>query len=548
MSDAVPTIDCFDVYVHVGPDDAGEEGWKRRIILDSWSNPGVDPGGKIKKPERKKSRNDKKGKSIDEFQETDFLFTSGSNIVAGSWENIINFQFADLSAVAPFRYHSVRSLGWMLYAVCHLRNRMYCRIQEAVFEALLQYFEVDSMEDVQNALKLNLVNRGFIDKTIRPVKATDRWQPNEGMIGMGWGLTQECMEQNAKSWTANPTSQQKKERETNFQRMADLQAINALVSAGITQAYQYKAPEHRETFRRLCIKDSRDPLARRFQARCMDQGVPAELLYDPNRWDVQCERMVGAGNQTLEMLINQQLMEWRAAFEPEAQRVILRDATFSLTKDPQKALELVPEAKATFSSAGERAASDVSKLLQGIPLQPLEGVSELEYTASMLKILAGRVQAGMKRGGMVEPKELQGLEAIAKVIGTHLQSLSKDEQNKDVVRKLADGLKELANLIKAFRQRLEEAMKKQQQNGQSQVDPKTVAKIKEMQMTGAAKREEQAKKAGQKRAEDEVAFQQQMHQDLAEHHANLLKTDMEAAATIRRGMFDGDDEESETSE
>jgi len=41
----------------------------------------------------------------------------------------VAFQFADLSAVAPFRYHSVRSLGWLLYAVINLQNRLRCKFQ-----------------------------------------------------------------------------------------------------------------------------------------------------------------------------------------------------------------------------------------------------------------------------------------------------------------------------------------------------------------------------------------------------------------------------------
>jgi hypothetical protein len=36
--------------------------------------------------------------------------------VGDTWQNLITFQYADLSAVAPFRYHSVRSLGWMTNA------------------------------------------------------------------------------------------------------------------------------------------------------------------------------------------------------------------------------------------------------------------------------------------------------------------------------------------------------------------------------------------------------------------------------------------------
>jgi hypothetical protein len=547
-SDRCPTIDCFDVYGYV--DDGKETGWVRRIILDSWSNPGFDPGGKVNPPQRKKDRYDSEKKSIDDTQRDDFLYSSGETKVADSWQKIMCFQFADLSAVAPFRYHSVRSLGWMLYAVCHLRNRMFCKIQEAGFEALLQYFEVDSMDDVQKALKIELGPFGVIDKTIRPVPASERWQPNVGLVELVAGMTQQVMDQNAKSFTANPTQQQQKQRETNFQRMADLQAINALVSAGINQAYQYKAVEYREIFRRLCIRGSRDVNAQRFQARCLAQGVPEDLLYHPEKVEIQSERMMGGGNQTIENMVNQSLMEALPGFDPPSQRIIRRDFVMGLTKDPAKAIELVPDAPQTYSDATERAANDVAKLLMQVPVQPLQGVSEIEYTTAMLKILGLRVQAAMKKGGMVDPKELQGLQAIAQTVEQHIKIIAHDPEQKNVTKQLGDALGKLVNLIKAFAQRLQQAAKaaqaKQgQQNGQ---DPKTAVKVREIALTGAAKRKAKAEADAQKLAQNQVKFDMQTRQGLIEHHANLQKLDLEAAAGIRRGLFDEDNQPDQNGE
>lgn len=545
-SDRCPTIDCFDVYGYVEKD--GKCGWVRRIILDSWSNPGFDPGGKINPPKRKDRGTSDAGKRISKSDRSDFLYNSGDRTVADSWQNILAFQFADLSAVAPFRYHSVRSLGWMLYAVCHLRNRMYCKTQEAVFEAMLQMFQVDSAEDLQRALKIELGPFAFIDKTLRIIPANERWQPNEGLIALGLGLTQQTIDQNSKSWTANPTQQQKKERETNFQRMADLQAINALVGAGISQAYQYKTREYQETYRRLCIKRSKDPNAQTFQNRCIEQGVPEEILYHPERVDIESERMIGGGNQTIEMQVSQALMEALAGFAPESQTVIRRDFVLALTKSPAKALELVPDAPQHASFSTDKAGTDVAKMLTGVPVEDLPGQNEIEYTVAQLKLLGMRVQAGMKRG-MVDPKELQGLQAIAQNIAKHIQIIAKDKEQKALVKKLGDALGKLVNEIKAFAQRLEQMQKKQQEQAQQQNghDPKTMAKVQEMKLTGAAKREEKARADAQKLAQKQVSFEQDLRNEQVEHHANIAKLDIETAANVRRGAFeDENDPQDET--
>lgn len=541
--DRCPTIDCFDIYGYQEASGKQEAGWVRRIILDSWSNPGLDPVAK-------KFTISKKGdiKDIDITSKEDFLFTSGNRKVASSWQNVISFQFADLSSVAPFRYHSVRSLGWMLYAVCHLRNRMYCKTQEAVFEALLQYFKVKSVDDMQRALKVEMANFGVFDETLLPLPANERWQPNAGFIELGLQMNEQLTEQNSRSWTASPM-QQKKERETNFQRMADIQAVNALVSAGMNQAYQYQVFEYRECVRRMMLVNSQCPVARRLRNDCLRDGIPEEVLVI-EAWDIQSERMMGGGNQTFEMMIAQQLMEWRSMFDPESQRDILRIATGAVTKDPALAESLVPETPNKVTPATDQAGNDVAKLAAGVPVQIQTGTNHIEYIEQMLKLLGIKVKKGMAQGGMVDQKELQIMAGMVKAVQDNIKILAQDETQKERVLKYNNILKELTNQIKAFAQRLQQAQKAAQQKaqqGNGQPDPKAMAKVQEMKLTGAAKREEQSKKAAQKRAEDQVAFEQRLTHEAAEHHANISKMDLETAANIRRGMFEQDNDESDES-
>jgi hypothetical protein len=271
------------------------------------------------------------------------------------------------------------------------------------------------------------------------------------------------------------------------------------------------------------------------------QGVPANVLSSPEAWDIQCERMMGGGNQTLEMMIAQTLMEWRDKFEPEPQREILRIATAAVTKNPSLAMQLVPESPVKVTSATHDAELAASALLQGIPVEPLTGINVIEYTEQMLKILALRVKAGMQKG-MVDPKELQGLQAIAQNIAQHIQIIAKDEEEKPRVKQYGDILGKLVNEIKAFAQRFQQAMQKQaQQNGKTQIDPEKIAKIKETQLTAAQKRKDTAEKHSQKMAQDQIRFEQSLQHESIQHRADLASKDLETAANIRRNMFDEPD-------
>jgi hypothetical protein len=534
--DEAPAIRCFDVYGYVGGDSEEESGWVRRIILDSWSTPAIN-GGSVSM-ERNKKMADKKGNDLTPSKKGDFLFTSGDRKVATNWNQIVTFQFADLSAVTPRRYHSVRGLGWMLYASCHLKNRQWCKQNEAMFEALLQYFKVKSMDDVQRAMKLELANMGIIDETITPVPAAERWQPDVGLIEYVSQVNQQVIDANAKSSTGQPGQSQGKERESNFQRMADIQQINALVSAGLNEAYQYQVFEYRENFRRLLKPNSKDPLARTFRANCMRQGVPEKLLV-PEAWDIQSERMMGGGNQTLEMMIATQLMGYRPMLDPEPQRIVLRDTIMALTKNPAKALELVPETPGKTTPATVMASNAATALLNGVDAPVETGVAHEEYVGEMLTILAQRIQKGNQAGGMVDTKELAGLQAIIKNTGDHIKIMAQDKSQKEKVKKMADMLKNLANMVKAFGQRLQQAMKKKQadaaKNGNGKPSPLEQAKI----ATEAAKAKNKMSLAqqshSQKTAQRQVSFEQKLKQDQQAHAAEIAKTDLETAANIHRG-------------
>jgi phage baseplate assembly protein W len=557
-SDQVPTIDCFDFYIY--DDSEGQEGWIRRIILDAWGTPSLTGG----KPAV--SRHADKSDWLSD--KDDFLFNSGSRKVGTSWQNIVSLQYADLSAVAPFRYHSVRSLGWLLYAPCHLGNRLHCKLKEAVFETLNQMYRVKTQEDYQRALKMTLANISIIDESINPVPAAERWHPNHQLVQMGLQENQQALSENGAMFQ-NQANQPSQKEKTATQVMAETNTSNALVGAAFAQAYEYQKFEYFEIVRRLLKLNSSDVDAKSVRGAAIQRGVPSKLLI-PEAWECEPERVMGAGNKTLEMQIAATLMEWRDKFDPDGQRKILRDSVTAITDDSARAEALVPETPIVSSSVHD-AQLAAGPLMMGMPMALKQGVNHQEYALALIGALNFQIQKVMKKGGVANPDELAGMQNLAgqTIAGqpipgngasAHLVILAADDQAKPEAKKLAQKLSKAMNEVRAMAQRLQEMQQKQQQaqaqNGQGGMDPKDQAKIQATIATGKAKIDLAKQSHAQKTAQRQIQFEQKLKQDsqkhgmevqqgAREHQAAIAGQDLETAANIQRNQLTSLAEEEE---
>lgn len=490
--DQVPTIDCFDFYFW--NDDGKEEGWNRRIILDSWSTP--QSAGQ---PLAYRSELD--------FGRNQFLYNSKNRKVADKWSEIVTFQFADLSAVAPFRYHSVRSIGFLLYAICHLQNRMRCRFTESIFEALMMYFRVKSMDDAQRALKVDLFNRGFIDETLQFVPANERFQVNAALVELGLRENKQIIMENMSSMTQNQNFSRDSVEKTKFQVMAEMNAIQSMISAGLQQAYQYQTWEYMEIFRRFCNKDSRDPDVVRFRSGCLRQGIPEKMLV-PEAWEIEPERVLGAGNKTLEMAIAEQLMQYKMAYDPEAQRQILRDFTLAVTDDPARASVMVPEDPQQMNSAIFLAQAAAGALMKGLPVGVIEGINHIDYIDALLVSLQVAIGSAAKRGGMASQEDIEGMANTAQHLGKHIDIVAQDKNEGQRVNAWKQGLSKMMNMVKAFAQRLQEQQKQQGSPGaDGQQEAESAAKIKAMLVQAEAKAANTRESHAQRTAQRQIQFE-----------------------------------------
>jgi hypothetical protein len=530
--DRVPPIDTLDFYFW--SDEKKHQGWRRRMILDAWGTPEL--GAKDYSPQRKRG-------DLYNSKDSQFLFNPGARCYARSLSELLTFQFADLSAVAPFRYHSVRSLGKLLYAVCHLQNRMRSKFNEAVFEALMQYFRISGEDEFQRALKVEMINRGFIDQSIKMVPAAERWQVNAPLIQLGLDENRGLIDAASAGYSQNTNYSSDRTEKTKFQVMAELQGMTAMLNAGLMQAYAYQTFEYQEIFRRLCNKSSTDPDVRAFRNSVLRQGVPEEILI-PEAFELESEQIMGGGNQSLQMAIAQQLLEMRPLYDPEPQRQILRDITFAVTGDAAKTKSYVPDGPQPISNSVHDAQVSLGTILAGFPVASVSGQNHIEIVEVWLAELSKIVQQTHQQGGVPESVEkLRGMLNLGQHIAQQIVIIAQNQEEKERVKSYSDALGQLMNEIKAFGQRLQEKM--QEQNGQSGIDPETLAKVQAMILQAQTKSQNSREQSQQKEAqkalkferemkEREVEFVQDMKQRGIETQVEVAAQDAKVAAEIQR--------------
>ena len=526
--DRTPTIDVFDIYCW---SDGKDSGWLRRIMIDPWSNSGPSN----KQPQRREEQ------PFSKIRKSDFLFTSGSRTVAKSWQNITSVQYADLSAVSPFMHNSTRGLGWLTYALCHVSNRFTCRILDSGFEQLMQYFQVNSKDAVQRAMKVELANMGFIDPTIKMLGPNERWQPNINMAEFTSGMVQKMIEDRAKGWTQQVNPSNAKTEKTKAQYIGELQQLTAMVGAAINLAWKYQAYEDTEVCRRELLPNSKDPIARDVRLRCMRQGVPERLLNEFEGWNIEHERMMGQGNMTLAVATAQSMLQIAGRLPPESQQKVNWIYLNALTHNAQLASELAPEAPQQVTSSTQQAVIDWNTAANGIQPEMTPGANMEEYIVRALKLVAQKVQAGMQSPQkMIAPADLKAFPLYAKSIAQHIQAFGMDKSQAQKAKKYGAALAKLAAEMKAFGQRLQAAQqaaqKKQQAgNGNGEAQAAIASKVLPAVIAAKTKAKIKEQEAQQKGRHKDIALLQELKHKKLRTQADVAALDTRTAADINRG-------------
>jgi hypothetical protein len=456
-SDVAPVIVMWDFFYKEEADGDKKEGWYRKMLFD------------VNGPDQSESPNSaKKG----------FAYDSGKRMFAEELEHILHIQFGDGNNKPPFLYHSIRSLGFMLFNVCQMNNRLRCKFTQHVFENLNILLRIQDPAGRAKALKVNLFDRGVMEEGVQIVPNTERHQVDTNMVSALLANFRQLIGEASSTYTQDVDTGTNKEQ-TATEIMAKVNSVNALLGSMLSMAYLQETFAYFEIGRRFCIKDSRDEDVKKFRARCIEDGVPENML-DIELWEIEPEQTLGQGNKVLEIAMAKELMSVRPLLSPTAQAEVLHIYIEAVINDPKLAERLAPlDATPKVTDSMHDAELSFGTMMQGVPVQVLEGTNNIEETETLLRLMAMSIKNALDSGGMGTKEQIIGWQLVAAHVEERIGLIAQDDQEKQRVKQYSDALGKLMNEVKGMAQRL---MQKQgEQNGN---DPEMMLEMqKELLMT-----------------------------------------------------------------
>lgn len=501
--DAMPGIPLWHFYFQ------DEGGWYMRVVPESGTVRGGEPEG--------------------------FLWESKTPIAARR-DQIMQCQFGDLTTDAPFKYHSVRSLGYILLEPEFYDNLTRCRLLQHIHDNFNIWLRSTDPADRARAAVQEFANLGVLRPGLSVVPQKERHQIEADLVEMGLAQTNQ-LKQNASSTYTQQVDTGTKKEQTAFETSVKMQQVNAMLGGLLLTAGKYAKFEYKEECRRFCLSKSEDRDILKFQKHCKEFGIPRRYL-NVDFWEIEPVMPIGFGNPTVAQAAAQQLMQNRMAYEPSAQQAILHEFTQVVTGDAHKAAEWAPVGKVKDVTAGaEYIAGLFGTLMQGVPPpKPPERISPIEQIDALIPLFAAKIAIIENRDNVGKPDEIMGLQNVYQYLTGLVQRLAADKEQQQRVKQYMDAIGQLENQVKGLSQRGAEAMKKQQQANGSQVDPKAMVAAGHAQRMANIKETAAQRKADrEERQASDRHVREQRRLDAATH-SDLQRGELKAQVEHQRQM------------
>lgn len=499
--DKIGTVKAWDCFYLADAKGFNKPHWNRRIVLQN-----TDPA---------------------DVGKSEFLFDQGDKSYGTDYRQIFAGQYADGNNVAPFRLHSIRSLGFLLYSIAHLSNRLQCRAYDAAFRETMTLFRSNGDGDRERPGLVNISDFGVIPDGLQMVTAQERYQVNEQFLAMMQGQTRQRMNENSAHYTNDMPDGTNREK-TATQIIAESQAATALVSSMLGYAYTQEKFTDLEICRRLCVADNPD--ARRFRSEMIALGIPKEML-DVNRWEVTRNRQIGNGNKTIQIAIADKLMAIRPQLSPDAQRKVDRFYVMATVDDSSIARDLVPFDEKEVSTTEERAGFAWATLIDGKPVSLTPTINRVEYVQTLIKNLALELEQIEQTQEPPDGRRLLGLANVVQHLMDVVATLEQDPSLGELVKRFSDVLSQAMNRVEKMAKDHEARAK---ENGTQSLSAETQAKIQAMLITAQSKARISEAASAQKREHKELAFQEDLRRKEAQNRAQISAADAQTAAGILR--------------
>lgn len=247
-------------------------------------------------------------------------------------------------------YHSIRGLGYKIYPHVQVSNRLRCQLVDA---ALLASTVLTQAESEEAAEQMGLIYGGSISMLSPGTKAIDRNLPNLGTAVMPAISDMSAqLQARAGGYTSNALNDTRER--TKFEVATQLEQLSRLSVTSLNLFYEPWQRLLREATRRLLRRGytRNEPggrAARDVRLRCMQRGVPPQVIDSVDFDRTVAVRAVGAGSQAARQLIYSELDAARGDMDVQGRIQFARDRAASRIgwDNVDKYIPQVPDARPT---------------------------------------------------------------------------------------------------------------------------------------------------------------------------------------------------------
>lgn len=439
---------------------------------------------------------------IDLNANEDFVYDS-KNAFAEDINHILHVQFADYNVVPPLTYQATRGLGEMLYAVVELINRTRCQFAQHVLESMLMYLKIRNPLEHDRPKQLQLMQFGVIEDGVEIVPREQRHQIDAGLVNAAMSEYRQLLSESSSSFVQDIDSGTQKEM-TLGEAQIRLQSVNKMVSGTLDTVYLLETFKDTEIVRRFLLPNSDDEDVKKFKEQCKADGIP-DFLMKPEHWEINTDRVMGGGDQTLALQETTALFQAKQNFDPSSQRKIDRMWVTQVTRDPAKGIMLVPD-EPLQATDGRLVAEDVfATLMRGIQVTLREGIEQEDYVSAMLQMMEVEIANIMQTDGVGTPQDVKGLVTVGTDTNKHIMLIAANEQKTQLAKQMSDQLGKLMNEVKGMATRQQQAAEKASEEGGQ--DPKVMAEIQAMLIKAQVAGEIKKMTADQKLKNDQLKME-----------------------------------------
>jgi hypothetical protein len=323
---------------------------------------------------------------------------------------------------------------------------------------------------------------------------------------------------------------------TATEAQARINNVNVMVGGMLQSMYGQEESYFEEVLRRFMMKNPTDPDIIKFQKEMAVAGINSQML-NPDAWEVNIERVIGAGDQTIAQQKVTAMLLQSQRFDPTSQRKILHQWTSTMMDNPDLATDLVPMKKPEATDGTLEAEDVFGTLMEGIPISMREGIDQQGYIEAMIGMMAGKVgklEEMEQAGETAELEELTGLDTVQQDIEQHIALFAQNPENGQLVKQYEDMLGQLNNMVKKFIQHYME--EKQAEAEEGGVDQEAMAKASATTMLAQVKANIGQQNAALKRQQSQAKFEQKMQQDMAKNQMKMQQDMQSHMLEMRKQM------------